>query len=293
MNKLLRSAVLPLLALPLLTGCVGTTGSGLVDFDAYASGPADATGAPLGKHSYVFQSPYSGYTITLTTATLQIGAIYLDATPCSGSSEVVPCVNQNAATVAQVTGGAISDSGAQTSGLLLDALSADPQPFSSPGSGIIQQARSAEVWLSSGAEVMAIDDLGDTTQVAQVAGSASRDGKTYAFSGTVSIGQNRLLPASNPAEPGLNPICDQRIVRPICLPTNPAVEPEPGVSLHVQVDPKSWFDNIDFSRLAAPLYQIPDDNDDANGRDLLQGMDTTSGVYSFTFEAPQGQTVNP
>jgi hypothetical protein len=286
MSKQVNPIPLPALLAPLLTACVGTTGSGIVDFAAYASGPADASGAPGATHAYVFESPYTGYTITLHTATLQIGAIYLDATPCTGGSDVPPCVDQSAATVAQVTGGVASGSGTQTSGLLLDVLSPDRQPFSSPGSGIVQQARSAEVWLSSGAEVMAIDDLNATSLIAEVAGSAEKDGRTYPFTGTVTIGQNRLLPASNPAEPGLNPICDKRIVRPICLPSNPPVEPQPGVSLHVQVDPRSWFDNVEFSRLTGPSYQIPDDNDDVNGHNFFQGIETISGVYSFTFQKP-------
>ena len=116
-------------------------------------------GSPRQLHSYTFLSPYTGYTITLTTATLQIGAVYLDAAPCSGSSAIPPCVDQNAATVAQVNGGVERRlRGRRSSGVLVDALSPDPQPFAGPGSGIIQQAQSAEVWLSSGAEVMAIDD---------------------------------------------------------------------------------------------------------------------------------------
>jgi hypothetical protein len=273
---------------PLLTACVGTTGGGLVDFDAYASGPTDASGAPGAAHSYVFQSPYTRYTITLTKATLQIGAVYLDASPCSGSSEILPCVDQNAATVAQVNGGVLGAYGAsQTSGVLLDTLSADPQPFATGGSGIIQQALSAEVWLSAGTVAMAIDDVTDASVIADIEGKAEKDGTTIVFSATVTISQNRLLPITNPALPGLNPICEQRIVRPICL--TPPVEPEAGTSFHVQVDPKGWFDNVDFSLAnVAPgaTYQIPDDNDDVNGHNLLQGIESSSGVYSFTFQMP-------
>ncbi len=284
MNEHLSPAIFALLLAPSLTACVGTTGGGIVDFDAYASGPPNASGAPGSEHAYVFESPYTGYTITLTTATLQIGAVYLDAAPCSGSSATLPCVNQNAATVAQVNGGVAGAYGVQTSGVLVDTLSPDPQPFVAGGSGIIQQAESAEVWLSSGAEVMAIDDLGDASPIAQVAGTAAKDGQTYPFTATVSIGQNRLIPAANPALPGENPICDQRIVRPICLPKSPPVEPEPGVSLRVQVDPRGWFDNVDFSALAGPPYQIPDTNNDVTGQNLFQGIESSSGVYTFTFQ---------
>lgn len=292
-NPILLSALLA----PLLTACVGTTGSGLVDFDAYASGPTGVpglSGAPGAAHSFRFLSPYTGFTITLTTATLQIGAVYLDATPCSGGSGVLPCVNEAAATVAQVNG----DLTSEASGLLLDTLSPDPQPFPTPGSGIIQQALSAEVWLATGSlgSTDSIDDITNAPQIAQVAGRAEKDGNTYLFTGSVTIGQNRLIPVSNPALPGEYPICDQRIVRPICLPNNPPVEPASGATLHVQVDPRGWFDNVDFSKLTAPAgrypvppgptYQIPDSNNDVVGQDFFQGIESSAGVYSFTFEPP-------
>src|SRR6202012_5951608 len=139
----------------------------------------------------------------------------------------------------------------------------------------------------SGAEGMAIDDVDDQATIAQVAGSATRGDQTYPFTGTVTISKNRLLPISNPALPGESPICEQRIVSPTCLPKSPAVEPEPGTALHVGVDPKGWFNNVDFSKLDmtfAPPYPIPDSNDDVNGHNLLQGIESSSGVYSFAFQ---------
>ncbi len=163
MKNHVSSGLLLLLLAPLMTACVGTTGSGLVDFDAYASGPPDATGAAGSAHSYTFLSPYTGYTITLTTATLQIGAVYLDAAPCNGSSAILACVNEEASTVAQVNGGATGAYGIQTTGLLLDVLSPDPQPFPVQGSGIIQQAQSAEVWLAT-ADANSTDGIDDVEQ---------------------------------------------------------------------------------------------------------------------------------
>jgi hypothetical protein len=288
MNEYANPLLLPLLLAPLLAGCVGTTGSGIVDFDAYASGPADTSGAPSTTHAYTFVSPYSGYTITLSKAMLQIGAVYLDAAPCNGSSGIPPCVNQEAATVAQVTGVPTTTDYVPTSGLFLDTLSPDPQPFKGGGSGIIQEAESAEVWLMSNAmgEEDAIDDASLAPTIAEVAGTAVKDGAMYTFAATVTIGQNRLITASNPALPGENPICDERIVRPICL--TPPIEPEPGTSFHVEVDPKGWFDNVDFSRLGAAggSYQIPDDNNDVTGHDFFQGLESSSGVYTFTFTTP-------
>jgi hypothetical protein len=291
MNKHRAIGLLPLLLAPLLTACVGTTGSGLVDFDAFASGPDDASGKPGTTHAYEFLSPYSGYTITLSQATLQIGAVYLDAAPCNGGSASPPCVNQEAATVAQVNGGVTGAFGVPVAGVLLDTLSPDPQPFTTGGSGIIQDALSAEVWLMTNpmGETDAIDDANLAPTIATVAGKAEKDGDTFPFTATVTIGQNRLIPAANPALPGENPICDVRIVRPICL--TPPIEPEPGTSLHVQVDPKGWFDNVDFENLVplgGPPYEIPDTNGDASGRNLFQGLESSSGVYTFSFQAPSG-----
>jgi hypothetical protein len=287
MKTFVKSALLPVLLAPLLTACVGTTGSGLVDFNAYASGPPDAEGAPNGTHSYVFESPYTGYTITLTTATLQIGAVYLDAAPCSGSSATPPCVNENAASVGQVNGSVTGAYGIETAGVLVDTLSPDPQPFATAGSGIIQQAQSAEVWLANADPNNLIDGIDDVSYapiIATVAGTAEKDGASYPFTGTVTIGANRLLPVSNSALPGLNPICQRRIVRPICLPKTPPVEPEAGTSLHVEVDPRGWFNNVEFSTLMGT--QIPDDNNDVNGNNFFQGLESSSGVYSFTFQSP-------
>jgi hypothetical protein len=286
MNKHIPARLLPALLAALSTACVGTTGSGLVDFEAFATGPADASGAPGTLHDYTFTSPFSGYTITLHKATLQIGAVYLDASPCNGGSGTPPCVNEQAATVAQVDGSAAGAFGVQTAGVLLDTLSPDAQPFATGGSGIIQQARSAEVWLMTNpmGESDAIDDANLAPAVADIEGIAEKDGDTYTFKATVSIGQNRALPASNPALPGESPLCDQRIVRPICL--TPPIEPALGTSLHVGVDPKGWFNNVDFSRLGASggSYAIPDTNDDVTGLDLFKGLESSSGVYSFSFQ---------
>lgn len=287
MKNHVSSGLLLLLLAPLMTACVGTTGSGLVDFDAYASGPPDATGAAGSAHSYTFLSPYTGYTITLTTATLQIGAVYLDAAPCNGLSAILACVNEEASTVAQVNGGATGAYGIQTTGLLLDVLSPDPQPFPVQGSGIIQQAQSAEVWLATADanSTDGIDDVNNAPTIATVEGTAEKDGTSYPFTGTVTIGANRVIPAANPALPGLNPICAQRIVRPICL--TPPLQPEPDTSLHVEVDPRGWFNNVNFSTLAGPApYQIPDNNNDVNGHNFFQGLESAGGVYSFTFQTP-------
>ena len=287
-----------LLVVPLIASCVGTTGSGLVDFSAFASGPS-------GIHpAFELDSTLTGYSITLDQATMHIGAVYLDSSPCSGGSEYTSCINP-AGAVAQVTGS-----------VDLNVLSPDPQPFSVGGTGIIQQALSGEIWLTGGDVNIAQDD----TAIVCVAGTATKNGATYPFVGQVTISaSNRAIPDSDPAQPGLSPICKERIVAPICL--SPAVEPVAGASLHLEVKPMNWFNNVDFSQLAlAPYpyytsptslycdfgtvtgarYVIPDARTGAlapvgadagpsgglNGNDFFQSIESSYGVYSFAFETP-------
>jgi hypothetical protein len=284
MKKLLLLAC----AAPLVSACVGTTGGDLVDFNAVASGPPSASGSPGGKHSFEFET-VGGYEVTLTKAKLQIGAVYLLGTPCAGSSAPTTCGDPTVTAVAQVNGGVDEGYGVLRSGVDVDALSPDAQAFDSQGTGIEDPglpAQSAMVWLSGGVQGMAIYS-DDPVDIAEVAGTAVKDGKSYLFNGTVTINsQNRGMQGTN-AEPGLNPLCLQRIVAPICL--DRPLTPTPGKRLHVEVDPRHWFDNVDFSKLTVipgVPAAIPDDNTDPNGRNLFQSIESSTGVYSFTFEAP-------
>jgi len=277
-------------AAPLLSACVGSTGGNLVDFDAFASGPPGTSGSPGASHSFEFDlSDTSGYHVTLTKAKLQIGAVYLLASPCAGSSAPTTCGDPSVTAVAQVNGGVDEGYGVLKSGVDVDVLSPDPQPFDSEGTGIEAPgtpAQSAMVWLSGGVEGMAVYS-DDPVTIAEVAGTAEKDGKSYPFNGTVTItSKNRGKQGTN-AQPGLNPLCLQKIVAPICL--DRSVTPPPGRKLHVEVDPRHWFDNIDFASLAAAPglpAQIPDTNADPNGRNFFQSIESSTGVYSFSFEAP-------
>jgi hypothetical protein len=72
------------------------------------------------------------------------------------------------------------------------------------------------------------------------------DGALFSFGSIVTINDNRLPVSSNPAQPGLNPICKQRIVRI----GEPRVTPVDGGRLTVTVDPRGWFQEpLDFSTL--------------------------------------------
>lgn len=252
---------LPLLLLLLLvSACIGTTGSDLVTFRAYAAGPADANGQPLtftnGLH----------WNVTLTKARLHIGAVYLNrSVPVSGSQErecILPGVY-----VAEVL-----------SGVDIDALSPTPTRFPGVGNGTEDRAVTGEVWLAG----ERIDALDDDTTIAEVAGTATRDGVSMRFEGTITIGKNRLPLSTDPARPGANPLCAERIVTPI--PVN--VTPRSTGSLLVRVDPRRWFANVELGELEilpeTDLRRIPDDRSNQPATNLYIGVrSASSGAYSF------------
>ena len=68
---------------------------------------------------------------------------------------------------------------------------------------------------------------------------------TIPFVASVTIGQNRLIPSTNPATPSQHPICKQRIVTPITI----DFRPHAGGTLLVTIDPSAWFETTDFTTL--------------------------------------------
>lgn len=241
--------------------CADTTGGALIRFSALAAGPSAAVaGQALGF------STAQGYEVALTRARLQLGALYLNrAVPTSGAqptSCVLPGIY-----VGQVR-----------SALALDVLDGQPQPFAAAGEGLAEPARAAEVWLFGDA----IDAIDDPTVILDVAGVASREGRVFPFGGRLTIGRNRSIPPGDPALPGVNPLCKQRIVSPIPIELT-LVE---GGSLLLRVDPRPWFTNVDFSQLERvtdepPLYQFRDDSTGEPERALYDGFRARLGVYNF------------
>jgi hypothetical protein len=252
-------------SLPVVAGCVGTTGGDLVTFDAFAAGPEEAvTGQPL-----TFDSP-RGYAISLTRATLHVGAVYLNRSRVNSVGSDVSCF-LSGIYVAEVT-----------SGLDIDVLSPELQPFPEPGSGTTDRALTAEVWLFGGGD---IDDPNDSTVILDVAGTASKGGADYPFEGQLTIGENRLVPPSSAAQPGANPICKQRIVTPIAVDVTIA----PGESLVLRVDPRGFFANVNFSELPSasvdpPVFRFDDGDGDLASQALYDGVRSASGVYDVLFE---------
>lgn len=259
------AALTSLAVLASLSGCVGTTGGELTTFDAFAAGPEDATaGQP-----YTFETS-RGYAVTLTRARVHAGAVYLNRSRPTSVGSDTSCF-LSGIYVAEVT-----------SGLDIDVLSPELQPFPEPGSGTSDRALAAEVWLFGNEDV---NQVTDPTVLLDVAGTASKEGQEYPFEGEITISQNRVVTPDSPAKPGSKPICKERIVTPIPV----DLELTPGDALVLRVDPRGFFRNVDFKALeqveeSPPLYRFRDDGEDAPSRNLYSGLRASEGTYSVEVE---------
>lgn len=260
----LQIACLLLASSACLSGCVGTTGGEIFSFDAAAAGPADAApGQP-----YTFQTSY-GYTVTLTRAKIHVGAVYLNRSRSSSVSSGTEC---------QLPGIYVAE---VTRGMDIDILSPALQPFPEKGFATTDRASTGEVWLF-GSDVNAASD---DTLLLDIAGTAEKAGQTYPFTGTITIGQNRVIPPPSKATPGANPPCKQRIVSPI--PVN--LTAEEGDRLVLRIDPRGLFANVEIADLEKtsddpPQYRFRDDNGDAPSRALYAGLRASTGTYAITWE---------
>jgi hypothetical protein len=269
--------------------CNGTTGDQLVTFPAYAAG-AKAAGDPFS---------FDGYTIQLTYAHMYVGEIYVNEAPAgSGGFDTPACISQGIY-CAQVP-----------DGLDVDLLSPNEQPFPVQGSGTADLGLSWELHLTQG-DVNAPENTGfGVPNTADLIGTATRDsdGKVFSWAATVTINEsNRGQPAQDPGQPGLNPICKQRIIElgDIDLTLSQ------GVSLLLTIDPRGWFEQpIDFSSLpsvasdpceldpssmyGAAEYCIPDSSSLSGGvpgaqqgATLYAGIFTGgSAAYTLTYSSP-------
>jgi hypothetical protein len=261
----MRLAALLLVGGSVICGACGdTTGGARVTFAAAAAGPAEATGGPLDFTNDL------GYSVTLTRARLHVGAMYLNQTvPTSGSQEtgcILPGIY-----VAQVP-----------SSVDVDALSPTLQPFPSPGEGITSPALAGELWLTGGD----INTVDDPTVILDAAGTAAMSGTSYPFEAQITIGRNRLIPSTDPAYPGANPICKQRIVS--LIPVD--LTPQDTGTLVLRVDPRGWFRSIDFSSLpkpsgTPPVYRFTNTNNNPADISLFaNGLRSRTGVYEFSWQ---------
>jgi len=245
-----------------LAACIGTTGSEIVSFKTFGAGPAGVQ-----NHQLDFVNGH-GWAISLTTAKLHIGAVYLNrSVPVSGGQE-------RACFLPGVYVGQVLD------GADIDTLDPNPQPFPNPGHGTADLAVTGEVWLTGGR----VDEDEDRTTIAEVAGTATRDGVSMRFEGQVTIGKNRIPAETDPARPGANPVCAARIVTPIPI----DVVLANGGSLLVRADPRGWFANVELGDLqpvtpTSDLRRFSDDNSDQPSTNLYGGLRAATGVYTCEF----------
>lgn len=243
-----------------LVGCNEDTGSELVTFSAYAAGPQRA----IAGEPYVFDSAV-GYHVQLEHAQLTIGALYLNrARPTLGAQE-------NACVLPGVYAAEV------TSGITLDAISPEPVEFPVAGQGTADRALTGEVWLTGGR----IDATKDPTPILIVSGTASRADISIGFHGVVTISQNRSVGSPDPATPGANPLCKQRIVTPIPI----DIVPSNRGQLELRVEPEQWFDHVEFSQLPGAtepnrIVEIPDSSENPAAVQLYQGL-RSIGAYRF------------
>jgi len=250
------------LALALLaTGCIQTTGGNVVSFEAQAFGdPSIVGGGPL-----TFTSA-RGYEVRLTRAQLALGALYLNQQNPKNYTTEQACIQEGIY------------SGEVRGGLVVDALSPVPTNFPVAGNGTDLPTRAAELWLTGG-DLFADDD---DTVLLDVAGEATRGAEVFPFEGQLTIGTNRVVPPRNPALPGSNPLCRQRIVSPIAFDATLTQ----GSTVALIIDPRAWFQSVEFAELTkvsdAPLlYRFVDDQASSAQPDkaLYSAMRSASGPY--------------
>jgi hypothetical protein len=296
----------PLLATALLVAsCNGTTGDALVAFPAYAAG-AKGAGEPFLVYG---QTPPKGesepppdqrYSVQLTFAQMYVGAIYINEAPAgSGGTFDTPTCIDPGVYCAQVPGG-----------LEVNLLSTAPQRFAVQGNGSADQGLSWELYLVDGDVNSPDNSAFGTPNTVDLVGTATResDQQVFSWAATVTINtSNRGEPAQEPGQPGLNPICKQRILELGGIRLTPAQ----GGSLLLTIDPRGWFKlPIDFSQLpsvastqcqidSSTMYGdaqvcIPDASNLAggtpgsqDGANLFRGISTGgSAAYTLTFASP-------
>jgi len=245
--------------------CVGTTGGEVITFQAAASGPEDAqAGQPLAFVSDL--GTELGWNVTLTTAKLHVGAVYLNRSmPVSG---------------VQNTSCILPDTylGQVTSGLDVDLLSPEPQPFPTLGEGAtMPPAIVAQVWLTGGR----IDRQDDVTPILQIEGTAEKDGDRKPFTGTITIGTNRIQTSTDATQIGADPICKKRIVTPIPV----SIQLQKTGSLLLRINPRFLFINVDFSALPAfgDGFGFTDDvtRTDQPSKNLYNNLRAAGALYTF------------
>jgi len=248
--------------------CAGSTGGQTLDFPVAAAGRADAVaGQPL------LCTDDPAWTVSLTAASLHVGAVYLDQSQPVSGAQATGCI---------LTGTYVAE---ELAPLDVDLLSPALQPFPALAHAVTTPpALIGEVWLTRG-PIDAVPSSTPILPILTVAGTATQaaTGVAFPFSGAVTIEDN--YQSASPAAGG-DPICKKRIVTPI--PAAVAFSTTGGLVL--RIDACRLFTATDFSTLpagdATGSYQFPDDPtaaDYAPAGANLYGNLHSSGPYSFAW----------
>ncbi len=252
-------APLALAASAALLGCIGTTGGEVVSFEAELVGPPGVEG-----HAITFTSG-RGLPVRLTRATLLVGAIYMNRTAPISVGQEKACI-LSGTYVGEVLGGAT-----------VDLLSGAPVRIPAGGRGTSDRAVTGELWLTRGD----VDAPDDRTVIAEVEGEVTLPAGSKPFRGSVTFGANRSSAAVDPARPGADAPCKQRIVSPIPI----DVTPTEGGLLSVRVDPRGWFALVPFDDLreSGGVLVFDDANSNASSVGLADGIRAVRGVTTFAW----------
>ncbi|MDB4982741.1 MAG: hypothetical protein JWM82_3493 [Myxococcales bacterium] len=249
---------MPMVGALLWAGCVGQTGGTTVVFPVAAAGPADA----VAGQSLSFSS--GGFDFVLTRATLHIGAVYLDESQSVSGGQATGCY---------LTGTYVAQ---ETASLDVDLLDPTAHRFPAPALGITDPAPLVgQVWLTGGD----VNEASDSTPILVLAGTATKAGLSFPFTGTITISTNRRPSTS---ATGGGPICKARIVTPI--PARVALQPTGGLLL--RIDPRPLFAGVDLSTLprdpASGAVVIPDAPGQAAAQSLYGNLHSTA-LYTFSW----------
>jgi hypothetical protein len=263
--------------------CTGTTGYDLVQFYAAGSGFSDAVkGQP-----YTFATG-AGVRVTLTQASLHVGALYLTQSVPQAGGGPQPCAlaqTYEGAFVGEVRGDGD-----------IDLLDPSVQQIQVIGDGSTIPAATGQVWLTHDDSITQGNLNGpDDVPILTIQGSFEDGAGTHTFSAGITIDVTRISGTPNSGLPGEIQICQQRIVSGIPVDLTLAQ----GGTLVLRVEAASLFAGVPFTDLPAAAGLAADaasaclagvstdtcfTNDDTNlsSTTLFTNLKTT-GPYRFAW----------